>query len=336
LQMTGSGFLGLISRGSANVTIVIENWFRRTAQHIGSIPALAERFISDSPKQIASSLPSELRAEIDSFLHRYGFRSRHRTLLFKRWAEAPEEVVGILQSLVRHPQGTEAALKGTRHNLRGPSPGGVFAPALWLLAGMARRFLDLREELRFLLDKVLYRIRCDLLALGTLTGLGDAIFFMKPPEIEKMALGQMEQPEAAHLAFQRRRRFLNPVEPSTFWVDGRPEFDFCAGGTLLRGIGTSPGHATGRAVIVADPGADKIRRGDIVVARHTDPGWTPIFSLIGGIVMEEGGLLNHCSIVARELGVPSIVGVSRATRLIPEGARVTIDGGAGVVRVEEG
>ena len=336
LQMTGSGFLGLISRGSANVTIDIENWFRRTAQHIVSNPALAERFISDPPEELAPSLPSELRAEMHSFLQRYGFRSRHRTLLIKRWAEAPEEVIGILQSLVRHPQGTETALKSTRHNLRGPSPGGAFGPALWLLAVLTRRFLDLREELRFLLDEVLYRIRCDLLALGTHSGLGDAIFFMKPPEIEKMASGQMELQAAAQLASLRRRRFLNPVEPSTFWVDGRPEFDFCAGGTVLRGIGTSPGHATGRAVIVEDPGANKIRRGDVVVARHTDPGWTPIFSVIGGIVMEEGGLLNHCSIVARELGIPSIVGVGRATQLIPEGARVTIDGGAGVVRVEEG
>ena len=57
-------------------------------------------------------------------------------------------------------------------------------------------------------------------------------------------------------------------------------------------------------------------------------------SVIGGIVMEEGGLLNHCSIVARELGIPSVVGVSRATLLIPEGARVTVDGGAGIVRIE--
>jgi len=81
--------------------------------------------------------------------------------------------------------------------------------------------------------------------------------------------------------------------------------------------------------------AAKIRRGDIVVARHTDPGWTPILSVIGGIIMEEGGLLNHCSIVARELGIPSIVGVSRATQLIPEGVRVTIDGGAGMVRIEK-
>jgi pyruvate,water dikinase len=200
---------------------------------------------------------------------------------------------------------------------------------------LTRRFLDLREELRFLLDEVLYRIRRDLLDLGRYSGLGEGIFFLTAPEIEKMTSGRMEYQEAAHLASLRRRRFLTPVEPSVFWVDGRPEFDFCAGGTVLQGIGTSPGHVTGRAVIVEDPSADKIQRGDVVVARHTDPGWTPILSIIGGIVMEEGGLLNHCSIVARELGIPSVVGVGRATQLIPEGARVTIDGGSGRVRIAE-
>jgi pyruvate,water dikinase len=336
LKMDGNAFLTMLSRGSDNVTIVIENWFRRTARQICSNPVLAERFRSDPPEGLACSLPDDLRTKIHAFMQRYGFRSRHRTLLIKRWAEAPEEVIGILQSLVRHPQGTETALRFVRNGSRIKSRAEFWIPALGLLASLTRCFLDLREELRFLLDEVLYRIRCDLLDLGRYSGLGEGIFFLTTPEIEKMASGRMELQEAAHLASLRRRRFLAPVEPSVFWVDGRPEFDFCAGGTVLQGIGTSPGHVTGRAVIVEDPSADKIRRGDVVVARHTDPGWTPILSIIGGIVMEEGGLLNHCSIVARELGIPSVVGVGRATQLIPEGARVTIDGGAGLVRIGEG
>ena len=109
LRMTGAGFLGLISRGSDNVTIGIEHWFRKTALHIGSDPGLQERFLSEAPAELAYSLPAELQAEVDAFLQRYGFRSRHRTLLIKRWAEAPEEVVGILQSLVRHPRAGGAA-----------------------------------------------------------------------------------------------------------------------------------------------------------------------------------------------------------------------------------
>ena len=335
LQMTGTGFLGLISQGSNNVTIGIEHWFRKTALHIGSDPGLAERFLSETPAELAFSLPVELQAEVHAFLQRYGFRSRHRTLLIKRWAEAPEEVVGILQSLVRHPRAAGTAPRVTLPSTKEDSPGMFFRLVLRLFAGVARRFLDVREELRFLLDEALFRIRRDLLALGRISGMDETIFFLKPREIEELESGRMEAPEAAKLASQRQRWFLNPVEPGTFWVDGRPEYDFCADGTVLRGIGTSLGRVTGRAVIVEDPAAAKIRRGDIVVARHTDPGWTPILSVIGGIIMEEGGLLNHCSIVARELGIPSIVGVSRATQLIPEGVRVTIDGGAGMVRIEK-
>jgi pyruvate,water dikinase len=335
LQMAGAGFLGLISRGSDNVTIGIETWFRKTARRIGLDPGLKKRFLSEPAARLAISLPADLQAQVHAFLQRYGFRSRHRTLLIKRWAEAPEEVVGILQSLVRYPHAGGAA-PAALHPVAGKNrPNLFFRLALQLLAGVTRRFLDLREELRFLLDEVLFRIRRDLLALGRVSGLGDTIFFLKPNEIEEMVSGRMNPPQAAALALKRQRGFLKPAEPCTFWVDGRPEYDFCAGGTLLRGIGTSPGRVTGRAVIVEDPAAAKIQRGDVVVARHTDPGWTPILSLIGGIVMEEGGLLNHCSIVARELGIPSVVGVSRATHLIAEGAQVTVDGGAGSVRIEE-
>jgi pyruvate,water dikinase len=336
LKLSGTRFLGLISRGSDNVTIGIENWFRMTALDIGSDPGLQERFLSESPEQLAVSLPAELQASIQAFLQHYGFRSRHRTLLIKRWAEAPEEVIAILQSLVRHPRAgwtaPRAAIPFTKKN----SPGMVFGTILRLLAAGTRRFLDLREELRFLLDEVLFRIRRDLLALGRCYGLSEAIFFLKFQEIKEMVAGRSTAQDAEMLAVQRQRRFQMPFEPSVFWVDGQPEYDFCAGGRVLRGIGTSPGQARGRAVIVEDPAAAKIRRGDVVVARHTDPGWTPILSVIGGIVMEEGGLLNHCSIVARELGIPSIVGVSRATQLIPEGGWVTIDGGAGLVRIEDG
>jgi pyruvate,water dikinase len=336
LKMDGSAFLAMLSCGAKNVTIEIERWFRAMSLCIGADPHLKDRFLSEPAAHLARALPAGIRADLEAFLQQHGFRSRHRTLLLKRWAEAPEEVVGILQSLVRHPHGMEALTESARGTARPESPHPRFQFVLQPLAGAARRFLDLREELRFLLDEALFRIRQDLLALGRSCGLGDAVFFLKLHEIEEQVAGRLSLQDAASRAAQRRRRFLTPFEPGVFWVDGRPEYDFCAGGTALRGIGTSAGRVTGRAVVVEDPAAACIRRGDVVVARHTDPGWTPVFSLIGGIVMEEGGLLNHCSIVARELGIPSIVGVNRATQLIPDGARVTLDAGAGMVWVEAG
>ena len=104
---------------------------------------------------------------------------------------------------------------------------------------------------------------------------------------------------------------------------------------VIRGIGTSPGRATGRARIVDNPTQHGIQKGDILVAKNTDPGWTPVLRIVGGIVVEEGGILNHCSIVARELGIPAVVGVRQATKKIPENARITIDGDFGAVQMAE-
>ena len=94
---------------------------------------------------------------------------------------------------------------------------------------------------------------------------------------------------------------------------------------LIEDIGTSPGRVSGRAKIVDDPAHADIQKGDILIAKNTDPGWTPILSIVGGMVMEEGGLLNHCSIVARELGVPSIVNVHAATRRIRNNDLITMN-----------
>jgi pyruvate,water dikinase len=335
LGMSGGEFLALIGGGGDNVTLRIERWFRDTAARIRRDGKLAERFGSDPPAEPADRLPEWLDAELERFLACFGCRARHRSLLVPRWAESPEEVLAILKSLVRHPQASGAAAGPQAAAATAGAAGRVrFRPLLRLLARTARRFLDLREELRFLMDEVLYRIRLDLLALGGRLQLGALVFFLKPEEIEALVEGKASREEAERTAARRQARFQKPVAPSTFWVDGRPEFDFPEQGTVLAGIGTSAGRASGRAVIVTDPASARIRPGDVVVARHTDPGWTPILSVIGAIVMEEGGLLNHCSIVARELGIPSVVGVRRATRLIPEGARVTVDGGAGMVRIE--
>ena len=119
-------------------------------------------------------------------------------------------------------------------------------------------------------------------------------------------------------------------------MDGQPVDEFRMDGEVIRGTGTSPGRVTGRARIVGKPTQANIISGDILIARNTDPGWTPILSIVGGMVVEEGGLLNHCSIVARELAIPSIVGVRQATSRIPEGSLITIDGGLGLIRFEKG
>jgi pyruvate,water dikinase len=171
--------------------------------------------------------------------------------------------------------------------------------------------------------------------LGRYSGLNEKILFLKNSEIQQLVNGALAENEIKKTAADRHRRFLEPFDVSTFYIDGRPENEFQMEGKVLRGIGTSPGKISGRARIVKDPTRVRLNSGEILIAENTDPGWTPILSTVKGMVIEEGGLLNHCSIVARELGIPAVVGIRQATCIIPEGAKITIDGGMGLVRIDD-
>lgn len=99
-------------------------------------------------------------------------------------------------------------------------------------------------------------------------------------------------------------------------------------------MAVSPGIATGRArVILQADAANTIQPGEILIAPHTDPGWTPCFLAAAGVVVDIGGLLSHGSVVAREYGLPAVVNVGLATRMIKTGQQVRVDGYRGTVTV---
>ena len=101
---------------------------------------------------------------------------------------------------------------------------------------------------------------------------------------------------------------------------------------IIRGIGASPGRVTGAACVIHGPEEfDQMKPGDILVAKITTPAWTPLFALASGIVTDVGGPLSHSSIVAREYGVPAVLGTGVATHLIRSGQHITVDGNGGVV-----
>ncbi len=109
-----------------------------------------------------------------------------------------------------------------------------------------------------------------------------------------------------------------------------------AAGAELTGLAGSPGVARGIARIVTDPGdPTALGPGEILVAPLTDPAWTPLFVPAGAVVVDVGAVLSHAVIVARELGIPAVVSVVDATRRIPDGALVEVDGSAGIVRILE-
>src|SRR5205085_3510917 len=103
-------------------------------------------------------------------------------------------------------------------------------------------------------------------------------------------------------------------------------------GTLV-GSPVSPGVVEGLVHVVLDPHGSQLAPGEILVCPATDPGWTPLFLSAGGLVMEIGGLMTHGSVVAREYGIPAVVGVHDATTRLHTGQRVRVDGSAGRVTV---
>jgi pyruvate,water dikinase len=103
---------------------------------------------------------------------------------------------------------------------------------------------------------------------------------------------------------------------------------------LLEGVPTSPGVVTGHArVILRADNHEQVRPGEILVAPFTDPAWSPYFITAAGLVVEQGGVLSHGSIVAREYGVPAVTSVRSATKIIRTGQWLEVDADRGVVKV---
>jgi pyruvate,water dikinase len=129
--------------------------------------------------------------------------------------------------------------------------------------------------------------------------------------------------------------FEGEVPPlETFKDRGHARLEHAPAGTRLQGLGVSPGRYTGRARIITSLNVESgLEPGEVIVAMITDASWGPLFLAAGAAVVETGAMISHAAIVARELGIPAAVSVAGATRRIPDGATITVDGNTGTVVV---
>jgi pyruvate,water dikinase len=128
--------------------------------------------------------------------------------------------------------------------------------------------------------------------------------------------------------------FQGRQPPPEQWASSAVVAAPATAGVELQGIAGSPGVARGRARVVTDPLDPRgLGPGEVLVAPITDPSWTPLFVAAEAVIVDVGAQMSHAVIVARELGIPAVVSVTGATRRIPDGALVEVDGNAGVVRV---
>jgi len=163
------------------------------------------------------------------------------------------------------------------------------------------------------------------------------VFYLTRDEIGEI-LGKglaLPQPEYAGLAAMRKKEMddvKDVILPSVIIGEEAPEYDMNEKKSF-RGVGTSPGRYTGKiAVISGISDFHKMEKGDVLVIPFSDVSWTPLLVHAGAIISEAGGILSHCSIIAREMSIPAIVSVDNALCL-KDGMRVTVDGSNGIITI---
>jgi len=300
------------------------------------------------------------RKSFDSFIAEYGCRSHTREIFFPRWADDPGLVMDIVRSLSQSPDldlekmerekiaervQTERAVLTRVRSMKG---GWARSRIVKIVMGYAQTYLQFRENQRFYLDHILLRTRRLFNEYGRrFQGQGlidnqDDIFFLSRDEIFQIAKEGVKDRDGlqAKLISRRREfdRWRNRLPPK--FLKGSVEFDdevYKLGNVVkIPGTSASPGVVRGSVRIVESiERLSEVKDEEILVTSNTDPGWTAVFSKIGGLVTETGGILSHGAVVSREYGIPAVTAVKGATKILKTGQQVTLDGNEGIIYLEE-
>ncbi len=351
-----------------NVTTEMDLFLWETAQKIRSDPASSRFFREKEPEEVAhayleKALPAAAQEAVGLFMERYGMRGVGEIDLGRRrWREEPLQIVKVLISYLNISDESKAPDSIFRKNAEeaekaitvieaqiGKTRGGWLKKRMYRFATRrARGLVGLRESPKFFIIRVMGIMRKALqesgIELAEMRILDDPedIFFLNVEELE--ALSRQENMDWKALVAQHRRsnarEKLRKQIPSILMSDGRafygaPGAAAAGGEGNLSGSGVSPGIVEGKVRVVFSPHDTALQPGEILVCPGTDPAWTPLFLVAGGLVMEVGGMMTHGAVVAREYGIPAVVGVAQATSRLISGQRVRVDGESGIVQILE-
>jgi phosphohistidine swiveling domain-containing protein len=294
----------------------------------------------------------------EAYLNKYGHRGPHEVEMYiPRPAENPkwidEQLEGLEHSTtdvdtLLQEQGAryEAALKNLQKAV--PQKYDAFVDRLREAARLTR----LREAGRSEVIRTFWVSRVFILRTGRLCGLDEEAFFLEYEEILHLLRGRDDftnQIPARKNAYQRYCELpqyptiiMGHFDPFEWAADSKRRTDiYDTSGRITRrfanqikGLPGSAGKAEGRVRILNSPEeGDQLQPGEILVALTTNVGWTPIFPRAAAIVTDVGAPLSHAAIVARELGIPAVVGCFNATSTLKTGDRIRVDGGKGIVEI---
>ena len=311
-------------------------------------------FLDELPKFAGGT---EARHAIEAYLDRYGMRCVGEIDITRpRWRERPTTLVPVILDNVRNfepgaakrrfEQGRQEARKKAQEvleHLRALPDGEYKANETKRMTDRVRTFIGYREYPKYgiisryfvykqaLLEEAERLVQADVLAEK------EDVFYLTFQEFHDVVRSNQVDDE---LIRQRKDAFwsyhaLTPPRVLTSdgeVIDGAYRRDDVPAGALI-GVPVSAGTIEGRARVILDMAQADLEPGDILVTAHTDPSWTPLFVAITGLVTEVGGLMTHGAVIAREYGLPAVVGVADATRLIPDGQRIRVHGSDGYVEI---
>jgi pyruvate,water dikinase len=320
--------------------------------------AFVERLLGAAPGRPPAALPPDFGRLLREYLDRFGDRCHHELMLESRTLhDDPAPLLRAIGAAARRGPARAGEGPATRAQAERELAGALAGHPLrrwifgWVLAHTRARLRG-RESLRLARTRAYARTRGVLNELGrrlVAGGLLDApedIHWLEVDELFGFVEGTSTTTDLRHLAALRRTEFerfrAEPPPPERLETAGAVHLGLLptaqdeaadpAVRELRQGQGCGSGRARGRVRIVTDPASACIGPGEILVAARTDPGWVMLFPLAAGLVVERGSLLSHAAIVAREMGLPAVVGLRGACRWLADGDEVEVDGTQGTVR----
>ena len=349
-----------------NVTTEMDLALWKTATEIRADAESADVFrSSDAPtlarRYLRGTLPSTAQTVISRFMEKYGMRGTGEIDFGQpRWREDPTPIMHTLQSYLNideasapdalFAKGEQAAAKAVENiaaKARKQSGGWLKERMARGAARRVRLLMGVRESPKFFAIRTMGIARKALLEAGEefaqagTIEQADDLVFLKLDELE--ALARNEPCNWRALIAERRSTYERELRrrqvPRILVSDGRAFYEGLGfetdTGDVITGSPVSPGVAEGKVHIIFDPSGAQLAPGEILVCPGTDPAWTPLFMAAGGLITEVGGMMTHGSVVAREYGIPAVVGVHEATTRLKNGQRIRIDGTAGKIVVLE-
>ncbi len=310
-----------------------------------------------------------LRKAFDAYLEKWGFRCSGELMFFKEnYIDNPIQFVELLQSYIRHeakdPRLVIAQKDKERRTAMKAFALKIFKKRhilfpLWLveigvlysLAALCKQTISSRERVRYKQAEMYFRFKQVVKSIGKQAKTDnwlkepDDIFYLSYKEIgELLSTSSMFSTKMASLVEQRKMEFEEQSKtefPEHFTTDfGKrptsvaPEIELQEGATEFIGLAASGGRIKAQVKILESVlESDKLNKGDILVTKQTDPGWAMVFPLISGLIVERGGALSHGAIVAREFGIPAVIGIKNITAILKDGQEVILDGNLGKIQV---